>query len=415
MNKNLQCLLMTCRVSLFYNINIYALSKLPLDDFIIGKRFNNVSVGKMKPLKKTSKVKIDFGNQCSLNLKIKDKTMNFKVFNNGDIIVTGSRSLKDINLFMNKFEKLIATHFVNIPESISECFEKTSGGLVRFIQNHYTLIACVANKFDINLFDDPIVYGVYTNGNITIDDLCYSNNINLDEIPLDTSLMPKIKRLLCLVYAIYFYSSRDIITFIDTNEKLCSILKKVFYSGEQKLENDCSNNQLLPCTFKSQADPEYSQRVIKIENINALMPVDYMIDRNKFIEIANKYYPDNIHYITYEQCMYQGVNVKWKESKFILRSGFTCSLLVFQDHKIIITGCKSVESINAVYKSLKTLLQKYRSDIERKLEYSKEIKQKESFKDTTIIRSKHFIFIPKRLFELNPRNYFYSRYLSEKQ
>ena len=39
---------------------------------------------------------------------------------------------------------------------------------------------------------------------------------------------------------------------------------------------------------------------------------------------------------------------------------------------------------------------------------------KESFKDTTIIRSKHFIFIPKRLFELNPRNYFYSRYLSEK-
>ena len=122
-------LLKTCHINLNINLNIYILHKqieinsITKDDEaslqIIGTRFQDNIRGSIKEIKQSvHKKRKDFSNQCSVTTiytRDNQKTnVNFKVFNNGNIIITGMKQDNDIikhaiKLFMQNIINLTYT------------------------------------------------------------------------------------------------------------------------------------------------------------------------------------------------------------------------------------------------------------------------------------------------------------------
>lgn len=403
LDDGLYTLLMTCRLSLFANLNIYGISQIELSDFIIGKRFNDVSIGKMKPVNTTKKLRADFGNQCSMNLQLKVNSetyaCNFKIFNNGDIIITGCKYPEIIEMFVEKFTDIIENYSINVPDKLSDCF-KTLGHMARFIQNHYTQLLCICCRYNIIINKDPITNQIIndiisTNCAITIDDRVYNQETSIIDSNVDEYISPEISRAIRLLFTIYYYSSRSLQERLENNREFQELVDNAYY-----------NNAKLPCVihFDSCKEP-----LIRTENINVLLKTYYSIDRLKVIELLNTVYKEYNYYYSYEQSMYQGINVKWKQPGCIYpHKGYTCSLLIFQEHKIIITGCKEISTVNKVARIIQEMLTVYKSKIIRNVyEISEHFELKPKFSESAIIKSPYYIFIPKKIFYNCPRNYFY--------
>lgn len=113
--------------------------------------------------------------------------------------------------------------------------------------------------------------------------------------------------------------------------------------------------------------------------INSDFDIQFQIDR----EILHRLIVDDGYYSSYEPCTYPGVNIKYYHNPIINNSGIcdceqpcngkgkdnTCkkiTIAVFKSGKIIITGGRTIENINAAYEFITNFIISHKSKIQVK-------------------------------------------------
>ena len=174
---------------------------------------------------------------------------------------------------------------------------------------------------------------------------------------------------------------------------------------------------------------------------------DYIIDKKIVSQVLKRYYKDNIQYMLYDPNIYKYVLIRWKQRDKKLQ----CSVFVY-DKKIVVSGYKDEDKTKfntTIVNEIKNIFKTHRSELELKCNVfvsdkiiqfvtsttqcqnndnqskismqnivdnshqqlqCKTLLTRYKFEDRFVIRSKYFLFVSKQGFEMNPRNYFYSRF-----
>ena len=411
-------LLKTCHVNINMSINIFILfQKIELNSIISdkhgslkiqGTRFQDKARGNINEVKQNSnKKRKDFSNQCSvtgdyINFSNNNTTkVNFKVFNNGNIIITGMKenneTIKNVlQLFMKSIINLsyVLEYEKNCKEKFLQMFDNSYEKYSKFIHNHNTQILKLMNitkTIEIGMFE-------VINNNIHTETL----DIFIDKIWSDD-----IYNFIQLFYICYYYSSKDFIKNLDN----------------QLLKNIINNTtKIFPLTFDTvNYDKMINNVEIVIENINALIKFNFILDRSKFYNyIINNALnsepcanPDFVDFISFEQSMYQGINIKYSV-KNVNRKSKYITFLIFQEGKILISGTqneqqlkeysekilKLINSNRDLYEIKKPILQPISTSIQEYPSFTGELNDKQ-------IKIIHYT----KLIELNPRNYYILKHM----
>lgn len=92
---------------------------------------------------------------------------------------------------------------------------------------------------------------------------------------------------------------------------------------------------------------------LSVENINAIIHFDYILDRAKFARIINTNYSDMI--ASYDPSLYQGVNIKTSNN---------ITFLVFQEGKILISGARTEDQLYTATKLITKIITDHRDDLQ---------------------------------------------------
>lgn len=374
-------LLKTCHVNLGVSLNIYILfEKLILPSSIVendcslvikGTRFMDKARGEINNVKNNSnKKRKDFSNQCSVtgvytrsidfqshgissscqqgasqqdasqqgDKSVVSTKVNFKVFNNGNIIITGMKQgdeeIKNaLRLFLNIIIDL-SYEFGNVHESwdkFIEIYNDSYAKYSKFIHNHNTQLLklmSITQTVDIGIFD-------------------IMNNTSHPET-LTTFIKPlwtdDIFKIISLFYICYYYSSKDFITNIDN-----PVLKNIITTN---------NKRIFPLSFdlkREDINEVVDKTEVVVENINAMIHFDFILDRPKFynyvienaLNTETVHKEDNVDFISFEQTMYQGINIKYikKDGQKTKGKPKYITFLVFQEGKILVSGSHNEQQL----------------------------------------------------------------------
>ena len=404
-------LLKTCHIDLNTNINIYILHKqivinsITEDEHatlkIIGTRFQDNTRGSIKEVKQNiHKKRKDFSNQCSvLAIYTRDNestNVNFKVFNNGNIIITGMKQDNSIikhavKLFIKNIINLVYEYVyeTNCKEKFLKMFDNDYNKYSKFIHNHHIQLLKINN-----ILEKYIDIGIYRIiGTKVINELTLENFIN--DIWTDD-----IYNFIQIFYICYYYSSKD---FIDNLNK--TNLKNIIVSEKKIFPISFTNDYsfIEPCE-------------VVIENINAMINFDFIIDRSKFYNYIlenhcnteTKHNDNFVDFISFEQSMYQGVNIKYKIKSDKKKQKFI-TFLIFQEGKILVSGTNSEEQLQEYTNKITNLLYNNKSHYEINKPILQPIPTNiqlyPSF-NATLNNEQVKILHYTKIIELNPRNYF---------
>lgn len=414
-------LLKTCHVDVNLSINISILfneieiGSTTSDEYgtltIKGTRFQDKSRGVINEVKNNAnKRRKDFSNQCSVTGEYITNDfvtkVNFKVFNNGNIIITGVKHNNNViknvlRLFLKNISHITYTlqDKVNCLTDFLNMFNNSYENYSKFINNHYTQLLKLMNIYktiDIGIFD------IINNTNI------YNN--------LETFIKPiwndDIYNFINLFYICYYYSSKNFMTNLD-NE----ILKQIVLS----------DNRVFPLSFDlkyDMIDDIVNNVEVVIENINAMINFDFILDRSKFYNYVVKNAlnteprsnPDFVDFISFEQTMYQGINIKYQIDSTKTNKTKYITFLVFQEGKILISGLQNEEQLQEYSQKILNLINSKRElyDITTSKinPISTCIHNYPSFTGELNNKSIKIIHYTK-LIDLNPRNYYIIKHLSK--
>lgn len=404
-------LLKTCHINLNINLNIYILFKqleinsITKDEYaslqIIGTRFQDNARGSIKEIKHCiHKKRKDFSNQCSvLTIYTRDNTktnVNFKVFNNGNIIITGMKQDNDIikhavKLFIQNIINLTYTYRyeTNCKQKFLDMFENDYNNYSKFIHNHHIQLLKINN-----ILNKDVDIGIYKIiGTKVINELTLENFI-------DNIWNDDIYNFIQLFYICYYYSSKGFIDNLNNTN-----LKKIL----------TSENKIFPISFQSDCS-FLEQCDVIIENINAMINFDFIIDRSKFYNYIlenfcnneTKHNEDFVDFISFEQSMYQGVNIKYKVKNDKNKQKFI-TFLIFQEGKILVSGSNSEEQLQKYTDKILKLIYNNRSHYEIKKSTFQPIPTNiqlyPSF-NANLNNEQVKILHYTKIIELNPRNYY---------
>lgn len=412
-------LLKTCHVNINMSINIFILfEKIELKSVISdengtliiqGTRFQDKARGNINEVKQSSvKKRKDFSNQCSVTGDyIYDGNtikVNFKVFNNGNIIITGMKGSNDMikNVLRLFLKNIINLSYVFEEESdckkkFLELFDNSFEKYSKFIHNHNMQLLKLMNitkTIDIGTFD------------------IINNNIHTELLSdyIDSIWCDDIYNFIKLFYICYYYSSKDFINNLDNQT-----LKNIITSSQSKI---------FPLSFDityGDIDNLVNNVDVVVENINAMVKFNFILDRSKFynyvinnaLNIEPRSNPDYVDFISFEQSMYQGINIKYlvnitnRKSKYI-------TFLIFQEGKILISGTQNEEQLKEYSEKILKLINSNRDLYEIKKPIiepiSTSIQLYPSFTGEMNGKALKIIHYTK-LIELNPRNYYIIKHL----
>ena len=428
-------LLKTCHVNVNMSINIFILfQKIELNSVISdehgtlkiqGTRFQDKARGNINEVKQNSnKKRKDFSNQCSVtgdytkHVNQGDYTkhsqddsvnqvttkVNFKVFNNGNIIITG---MKDDDETIKNVLQLFLKSIINLSyvledekdckEKFLQMFDNSYEKYSKFIHNHSTQILKLMNitkTIEIGMFE-------VINNNIHTESLeSFINNIWSDDI----------YNFIQLFYICYYYSSKEFIKNLD-NQTLKDIINK--------------EHKVFPLSFAN-INNNYIENIIQnlsvvVENINAMVKFNFVLDRSKFynyvinnaLNSEPRANPDFVDFISFEQSMYQGINIKYSVDNINRKSKYI-TFLIFQEGKILISGTQNEQQLKEYSEKILKLINSNRDLYEIKkpeLEsISTSIQEYPSFTadlNDTSVKIVHYT----KLIELNPRNYYILKHI----
>ena len=369
-------LLKTCNVNFHVPLNIFILFRKipigaeicrPFEDTsvslrILGVRYRNQIRGSnMKVLKPScTKKRIDFSNQCSITAfwsfknDVSDKittncciassiddcndgypssnnrcvslrtsgVVNFKVFNNSKIIITGMKEDNDlIRLIARMFIDIISPLTYNVTEiTIADImtFFHSMETFASFNYTHFEELLTLQDILEIKLPD-------------SLQQFDYSPCTSLDTImnTLDHDII------------IQFYGT----------VMLC------YMYGSQCMLNHCNNevfrdiirNHIFPIMIDYCTD----NMTLSVENINAIIHFDYILDRTKFTRMINTIYPGMI--ASYDPSLYQGVNIKTSNNM---------TFLVFQEGKVLISGARTDDQLLDAAKVISRIIDDHRDELQ---------------------------------------------------
>lgn len=386
-------LLKTCNVNFHCTINIYLLFRtIPIgvsrtrDGIrlnIVGARYKNQIRGNIMHVRSRQMcTRIDFSNQCSVTaLWQRDGTepskVNFKVFNNSKIIVTGMKEPNETVLEVTRC-------FLEIIRDLS--FDLHTVSDFQDVLTFYNNSIIVFNHFNYTHFESLLqlqeLYAEFMNVPSSSLDLV---SFNVD-IPLSAYLEQHREHMyfyyiamICYVYDSQFSFDESANSSLATQQWFRLFRTYRTYKGENEtLSNKLSNNvnpfPLFPVVL---TDSENDTETIQIENINAIMRFHYQLNRDKFYEFIRT----QLDYASYDQVLYQAVNIKWATGP---KSFIT--FLVFQEGKVLISGAKSEEQLKEYGERVMNILQTHRAEFE-------------IVDNDARYRNPH-----RNVFEMNPRN-----------
>lgn len=372
-------LLKTCNVNFHVPLNIFILfRKIPIGAElckpykdtsvslrILGARYRNQIRGSnMKELKTSySKKRVDFSNQCSITAfwsfknDVSDKittncciassiddcdngypssnnrcvslrtsgVVNFKVFNNSKIIITGMKESNDlISLIAKMFIDIISSLSYNIDElTVTDIlsFFNSIETFASFNYTHFEELLTLQEILEIKLPD-------------ILQHFDYPPCTTLDSI-INTIDHDTIIQFYGTVMICYMYGSQCMLDHCN-DELFCNIIRSHIFPIMLGNYDEMINNMSL-----------------SVENINAIIHFDYILDRAKFARIINTNYSDMI--ASYDPSLYQGVNIKTSNN---------ITFLVFQEGKILISGARTEDQLYTATKLITKIITDHRDDLQ---------------------------------------------------
>lgn len=372
-------LLKTCNVNFHVPLNIFILfRKIPIGAElckpykdtsvslrILGARYRNQIRGSnMKELKSSySKKRVDFSNQCSITAfwsfknDVSDKittncciassiadcdngypssnnrcvslrtsgVVNFKVFNNSKIIITGMKESNDlISLIAKMFIDIISSLSYNIDElTVTDIlsFFNSIETFASFNYTHFEELLTLQEILEIKLPD-------------ILQQFDYPPCTTLDSI-INTIDHDTIIQFYGTVMICYMYGSQCMLDHCN-DELFCNIIR----------------NHIFPIMLGNY-DEMINNMSLSVENINAIIHFDYILDRAKFARIINTNYSDMI--ASYDPSLYQGVNIKTSNN---------ITFLVFQEGKILISGARTEDQLYTATKLITKIITNHRDDLQ---------------------------------------------------
>lgn len=397
-------LLKTCNVNFHCTINIYLLfSTIPIgvsrtrDGIrlnIVGARYKNQIRGNIMHVRSRQMcTRIDFSNQCSVTALwqrdgMEPSKVNFKVFNNSKIIVTGMKEPNETVLEVTRC-------FLEIIRDLS--FDLHTVRDFQDVLTFYNNSIIVFNHFNYTHFESLLqlqeLYAKFVNVPSSSLDLV---SFNVD-IPLSAYLEQHREHMyfyyiamICYVYDSQFSfdnsadESDNSSPPLNATQQWFSLFREYKEEDEtlstlsaelsNKLSDNVSPFPLFPVVL---TDSENDTETIQIENINAIMRFHYQLNRDKFYEFIRT----QLDYASYDQVLYQAVNIKWATGP---KSFIT--FLVFQEGKVLISGAKSEEQLKEYGERVMNILQTHRAEFE-------------IVDNDARYRNPH-----RNVFEMNPRN-----------
>lgn len=372
-------LLKTCNVNFHVPLNIFILfRKIPIGAElckpykdtsvslrILGARYRNQIRGSnMKELKSSySKKRVDFSNQCSITAfwsfknDVSDKittncciassiddcdngypssnnrcvslrtsgVVNFKVFNNSKIIITGMKESNDlISLIAKMFIDIISSLSYNIDElTVTDIlsFFNSIETFASFNYTHFEELLTLQEILEIKLPD-------------ILQQFDYPPCATLDSI-INTIDHDTIIQFYGTVMICYMYGSQCMLDHCN-DDLFCNIIRSHIFPIMLGNYDEMINNMSL-----------------SVENINAIIHFDYILDRAKFARIINTNYSDMI--ASYDPSLYQGVNIKTSNN---------ITFLVFQEGKILISGARTEDQLYTATKLITKIIIDHRDDLQ---------------------------------------------------
>ena len=387
-------LLKTCNVNFHCTINIYLLFRtIPIgvsrtrDGIrlnIVGARYKNQIRGNITHVRSRQMcTRIDFSNQCSVTALwqrdgMEPSKVNFKVFNNSKIIVTGMKEPNETVLEVTRC-------FLEIIRDLS--FDLHTVHDFQDVLTFYNNSIIVFNHFNYTHFESLLqlqeLYAKFVNVPSSSLDLV---SFNVD-IPLSAYLEQHREHMyfyyiamICYVYDSQFSFDNSVDNSPSLSLNATQQWFRLFRTYKRENEtlsaelSDIVNPFLFPVVL---TDSENDTETIQIENINAIMRFHYQLNRDKFYEFIRT----QLDYASYDQVPYQAVNIKWATGP---KSFIT--FLVFQEGKVLISGAKSEEQLKEYGERVMNILQTHRAEFE-------------IVDNDARYRNPH-----RNVFEMNPRN-----------
>lgn len=401
--------LLTCKASIGKYINTKILSTIKLDTklnnvyTIIGIRSEFVCKGVVSQINTK-----DFNSQCTFiikNINTETNTM-LKVFNSGDIIITGNTNIDEIKIIIDLFKTLIKKCKIEISLKQLVLHGFTTQAFIDFVRYYFSQIMCLYAKFNVHVDDILIACldkPIHTRNTLNEDPTRFS------ESWFQTHFSPESLRLFQIFTTAIYYTKINFIYLLEIDKKFLQLLTRLYNSKSKKLS----------CTIDANKGESFV-----IENVNLMFENNYTIDKNSVSQVLKRYYKDRVQYMLYDPSIYRYILIRWKYNNAMSQ----CSVTVY-DKKIIICGYKTEDKTNfkpTIVSELKNIFKTHRSELELRcnisvtnkmihmcqdnVNQSKTLCTKYNFEDRAVIRSKYFMFVSKRGFEMNPRNYFYSRF-----
>jgi hypothetical protein len=421
---------MTMNSNIDILLNLEVVTKcIPLNEYIVGKSCDAIgSWGlvnekkrknkKNKRLGRTSNknsFKEDFFNQCTLIVhpysQSNPRKVNVKLFNNGQIVMTGCKHQDEANLTIKIIIDGLKTNFTErltykACNSISDYepkikifhkFMRTSAPSMRVILNY-------AIKKGVTYFDN-------------IKDMNFEQlDVIMDkESEKEIMLLVKFYKIFCKIYM-----HDDEFNKLDNEFMIKRVMDPIIegYNGEVI---EC----VLPAYVEPQKlfHPDYKVST-RIDLINSYFYTSFQIDRLKIQQIlVNKYKksadlnPDkyqavNVKYVSVANCKSKEHNICKCKTRKKCTCACTCkeiSIFIFNKGTIIITGARMWEQILDTYNFIKNvLIEEYDTIHLLERDFVRKVK-KIQYPDKVIENG--VVYLNKEFVMRNPKNYFLLKHI----
>lgn len=436
---NLATMTVTSSISILFNLEI-VVRYLPLDNYIVGKKCDGIGEwGQIKKNKtntiinneidiiKENKKRKDFVNQITMiiypygidnkNKKLQKRKINTKLFNNGQIVMTGCKKMDEAHLIMKYLANTLNQNVFGlveyniIPKILSEYsvkaynkYIKTNQDIFQKLLNYIKL--CNNNFNTITSFEDLLNKSIKT----------YSSKLELEIMSLF-----KIYQILIL-----YRESSALETILDTllnsSTKLSIIDQNFVEQILTKVIDNCLTNfttNKIKLVLPSFVDNSITYRLenTHTQMINCYFYSNFNIDRIAILKLVTNKYGVSAEY---EPERYQAVMISYisrvscdqtehkicqcnskKKCKCICKCR-TVTICVFRKGTVIITGANNWDQIN----DAQTFIQKVITDECPRIYLKKyQNKTRPSNKKIMLI-TEDFFWIRRDHILRNPRNKF---------
>lgn len=386
----------------FVNLKLIA-EHMDLDDTILGIKFENTIRGqckKNKPSKKTKskyrkKKNNDFKNQCTIIVNVGTKALNVKLFNNGQLVFTGCKDIKQIEIATNAVVTRIHNLQGHVKYIIPSTFKQSGSKNIfkKEIAQYRELIHVLIFAIGITNIDaEPF------NPILTQQEAC---EIFVDHFEDSQSTDGRyILGLLQIIEILKSYYDINVIQQWKSDENITPFARNIIDAWQPDAERQeiclelpsyLNNDQLI--------EPDYNK--VTISNINNRMSCNYPLNREVVAKLLRN--DERIFSVDLDEDRYPGVITLLKT-----KSGRNVTIIYFNSGKVTITSTKTQEQVHEAYKFITDFCREHFNELLMKRDYLAKIKSARDEMPDHFDLGEHdgiqYVLLKKQHILQNPRN-----------